>query len=171
MFYFNYICLWFFSCILIGNNFSPTFLGEYFRTDEFADQSQENLSSSSLRRKLFLEENGNVSACLSPSLHSPCGSQPLGVLCSIELSPVRCRSPLDTSSSVSSLFCGLGGMYFERLGVRLKDGGLFFLFGVFFFSNSRFWKNLWAKVLKEYITDFLLFQIILCCYSFYSLHS
>ncbi|XP_023785716.1 protein aurora borealis [Cyanistes caeruleus] len=74
-------------------------LGEYFRTDEFADQSQENLSSSSLRRKLFLEENGNVSACLSPSLHSPHGSQPLGVLCSIELSPVRCRSPLDTSSS------------------------------------------------------------------------
>ncbi|NXQ63565.1 BORA protein, partial [Anthoscopus minutus] len=74
-------------------------LGEYFRADEFADQSQENLSSSSLRRKLFLEENGNVSACLSPSLHTPCGSQPLGVLCSIELSPVRCRSPLDTSSS------------------------------------------------------------------------
>ncbi|XP_071406237.1 protein aurora borealis isoform X2 [Pithys albifrons albifrons] len=73
--------------------------GEYFRTDEFADQSQENLSSSSLRRKLFLEENGNVSGCLSPSLHSPCSSQPLGVLCSIELSPVRCRSPLDTSSS------------------------------------------------------------------------
>ncbi|KAK0677906.1 BORA protein, partial [Pygoscelis papua] len=74
-------------------------LGEYFRTDEFADQSQENLSSSSLRRKLFLEENGTVSECLSPSLHSPCGSQPLGVLCSIDISPVRCRSPLETSSS------------------------------------------------------------------------
>ncbi|XP_072706198.1 protein aurora borealis isoform X2 [Ciconia boyciana] len=74
-------------------------LGEYFRTDEFADQSQENLSSSSLRRKLFLEENGSVSECLSPSLHSPCGSQPLGVLCSIDISPVRCRSPLETSSS------------------------------------------------------------------------
>ncbi|NWJ08912.1 BORA protein, partial [Crypturellus undulatus] len=74
-------------------------LGEYFRTDEFADQSQENLSSSSLRRKLFLEENGNVSECLSPSLQSPCGSQPLGVLCSIDISPVRCRSPLETSSS------------------------------------------------------------------------
>ncbi|NXL88853.1 BORA protein, partial [Alectura lathami] len=74
-------------------------LGEYFRTDEFADQSQENLSSSSLRRKLFLEENGNVSECLSPSLHSPCSSQPLGVLCSIDISPVRCRSPLETSSS------------------------------------------------------------------------
>ncbi|NXH11587.1 BORA protein, partial [Bucco capensis] len=74
-------------------------LGEYFRTDEFADQSPENLSSSSLRRKLFLEENGTVSECLSPSLHSPRGSQPLGVLCSIDISPVRCRSPLETSSS------------------------------------------------------------------------
>nr|XP_013806810.1 PREDICTED: protein aurora borealis isoform X1 [Apteryx mantelli mantelli] len=74
-------------------------LGEYFRTDEFADQSQENLSSSSLRRKLFLEENGSVSECLSPSLQSPCSSQPLGVLCSIDISPVRCRSPLETSSS------------------------------------------------------------------------
>ncbi|XP_069736556.1 protein aurora borealis isoform X1 [Phaenicophaeus curvirostris] len=74
-------------------------LGEYFRTDEFADQSQENLSSSSLRRKLFLEENGSVSECLSPSLHSPCSSQALGVICSIDISPVRCRSPLETSSS------------------------------------------------------------------------
>ncbi|XP_025976620.1 protein aurora borealis isoform X2 [Dromaius novaehollandiae] len=74
-------------------------LGEYFRTDEFSDQSQENLSSSSLRRKLFLEENGSVSECLSPSLQSPCSSQPLGVLCSIDISPVRCRSPLETSSS------------------------------------------------------------------------
>ncbi|XP_062432097.1 protein aurora borealis isoform X2 [Rhea pennata] len=74
-------------------------LGEYFRTDEFADQSQENLSSSSLRRKLFLEENGSVSECLSPSLQSPCCSQQLGVLCSIDISPVRCRSPLETSSS------------------------------------------------------------------------
>ncbi|NWI68020.1 BORA protein, partial [Todus mexicanus] len=74
-------------------------LGEYFRPDEFADQSPENLSSSSLRRKLFLEENGSVSECLSHSLHSPCGSQQLGVLCSIDISPVRCRSPLETSSS------------------------------------------------------------------------
>ncbi|XP_030333391.1 protein aurora borealis isoform X2 [Strigops habroptila] len=74
-------------------------LGEYIRTDEFSDQSQGNLSSSSLRRKLFLEENGSVSECLSISPHSPCGSQPLGVLCSIDISPVRCRSPLETPSS------------------------------------------------------------------------
>lgn len=80
-----------------------SFLGEYFRTDEFADQSQENLSSSSLRRKLFLEENGNMSECVTPSLHNPCSSQPLGVLCSIDISPVRCRSPLETSSSVSQM--------------------------------------------------------------------
>ncbi|KAM4684273.1 protein aurora borealis [Amazona ochrocephala] len=74
-------------------------LGEYIRTDEFSDQSQGNLSSSSLRRKLFLEENGSVSECLSISPHSPCGNQPLGVLCSIDISPVRCRSPLETPSS------------------------------------------------------------------------
>ncbi|KAM9567187.1 protein aurora borealis isoform 1-T1 [Guaruba guarouba] len=74
-------------------------LGDYIRTDEFSDQSQGNLSSSSLRRKLFLEENGSVSECLSISPHSPCGNQPLGVLCSIDISPVRCRSPLETPSS------------------------------------------------------------------------
>ncbi|NXD08293.1 BORA protein, partial [Nothocercus nigrocapillus] len=89
-----------FSSHLETTSFPPNMLlGEYFRTDEFADQSQENLSSSSLRRKLFLEENGNVSECLSPSLQSPCSSQPLGVLCSIDISPVRCRSPLETSGS------------------------------------------------------------------------
>lgn len=98
------------------------FLGEYFRTDEFADQSQENLSSSSLRRKLFLEENGSVAECLSASLHSPCGSQPLGVLCSIDISPVRCRSPLETSSSVSSLFWGLDGMGCGLPGKRVVLG-------------------------------------------------
>uniref|UniRef100_K7F878 Protein aurora borealis n=2 Tax=Pelodiscus sinensis TaxID=13735 RepID=K7F878_PELSI len=76
-------------------------LGEYFRTEEFADQSQESLSSSSLRRKLFLDENGSVSECLSLSPQSPCSNpQPsLGVLCSIDISPARCRSPLETSSS------------------------------------------------------------------------
>ncbi|XP_053869383.1 protein aurora borealis isoform X1 [Malaclemys terrapin pileata] len=76
-------------------------LGEYFRTEEFADQSQESLSSSSLRRKLFLDENGSVSECLSLSPQSPCNNPPasLGVLCSIDISPARCRSPVETSSS------------------------------------------------------------------------
>ncbi|KAM7178306.1 protein aurora borealis isoform 2-T2 [Macrochelys suwanniensis] len=75
--------------------------GEYFRTEEFADQSQESLSSSSLRRKLFLDENGSVSECLSLSPQSPCNNPPtsLGVLCSIDISPARCRSPVETSSS------------------------------------------------------------------------
>ncbi|XP_074838966.1 protein aurora borealis isoform X2 [Carettochelys insculpta] len=76
-------------------------LGDYFRTEEFVDQSQESLSSSSLRRKLFLDENGSVSECLSLSPQSHCNNPPpsLGVLCSIDISPARCRSPLETSSS------------------------------------------------------------------------
>ncbi|XP_043848711.1 protein aurora borealis isoform X1 [Dromiciops gliroides] len=77
-------------------------LGEYFRADEFADQSQENLSSSSLRRKLFLDGNGSMSDSLSPtSPKSPYNNAPasLEVLYSIDLSPVRCRSPVETPSS------------------------------------------------------------------------
>uniref|UniRef100_A0A5F8GUX8 Protein aurora borealis n=1 Tax=Monodelphis domestica TaxID=13616 RepID=A0A5F8GUX8_MONDO len=77
-------------------------LGEYFRADEFADQSQENLSSSSLRRKLFLDGNGSMSDSLSPtSPKSPYSNAPasLEVLYSIDLSPVRCRSPVETPSS------------------------------------------------------------------------
>ncbi|XP_068922885.1 protein aurora borealis isoform X1 [Petaurus breviceps papuanus] len=77
-------------------------LGEYFRADEFADQSQENLSSSSLRRKLFLDGNGSMSDSLSPtSPKSSYDNAPasLEVLYSIDLSPVRCRSPLETPNS------------------------------------------------------------------------
>ncbi|KAM4795982.1 protein aurora borealis [Rhinophrynus dorsalis] len=80
-------------------------LGEYFRAEENAhDQSQDNLSSSSLRRKLFLDGQGSSSECSSPpplpkevTHDSP--PAPLGVLCSIDLSPVRCRSPMQTPSS------------------------------------------------------------------------
>ncbi|KAJ7319940.1 hypothetical protein JRQ81_019451 [Phrynocephalus forsythii] len=76
-------------------------LGEYFRMDELADQSQESLSTSSLRRKLFLDENGSLSSeNLSPSPQNPHNAlSSLGVLCSIDISPVRCRSPLNTPSS------------------------------------------------------------------------
>ncbi|XP_073520063.1 protein aurora borealis isoform X3 [Phyllobates terribilis] len=77
--------------------------GEYFRSEENADQSQENLSSSSLRRKLFLDGQCNRSVCSSPSSPPPGSYEAppasLGVLCSIDLSPVRCRSPMQTPSS------------------------------------------------------------------------
>ncbi|KAJ6652919.1 hypothetical protein lerEdw1_010497 [Lerista edwardsae] len=75
-------------------------LGEYFKPDELADQSQESLSTSSLRRKLFLDENGSLSENSSPSPQCPRNvPASLGMLCSIDISPVRCRSPLNTSSS------------------------------------------------------------------------
>ncbi|XP_055965906.1 protein aurora borealis [Sorex fumeus] len=77
-------------------------LGDYFRADEFADQSPGNLSSSSLRRKLFLDGNGSISDSLSPpSPRSPrSGTQAsLEVFYSIDLSPVPCKSPEQTPSS------------------------------------------------------------------------
>ncbi|XP_044769097.1 protein aurora borealis isoform X1 [Neomonachus schauinslandi] len=77
-------------------------LGDYFRADEFSDQSPGNLSSSSLRRKLFLDGNGSISDSLPPaSPRSPrSGAQAsVEVFYSIDLSPVRCRSPVQTPSS------------------------------------------------------------------------
>ncbi|KAM6179264.1 protein aurora borealis isoform 2-T2 [Erethizon dorsatum] len=77
-------------------------LGDYFRANEFADQSPGNLSSSSLRRKLFLDGNGSISDSLpSASPRSPHSSAQasLEVFYSIDLSPVRCRSPLQTPGS------------------------------------------------------------------------
>ncbi|XP_006899002.1 PREDICTED: protein aurora borealis-like [Elephantulus edwardii] len=77
-------------------------LGDYFRTDEFADQSPGNLSSSSLRRKLFLDGNRSISDSLSPaSPQSPLSGAhaSLEVFYSIDLSPVQCKSPVQTPSS------------------------------------------------------------------------
>ncbi|XP_023565367.1 protein aurora borealis isoform X2 [Octodon degus] len=77
-------------------------LGDYFRANEFADQSPGNLSSSSLRRKLFLDGNGSISDSLpSASPRSPHGTAQasLEVFYSIDLSPVRCPSPLQTPGS------------------------------------------------------------------------
>ncbi|XP_049634911.1 protein aurora borealis [Suncus etruscus] len=77
-------------------------LGDYFRADEFADQSPGNLSSSSLRRKLFLDGNGSISDSLSsPPLRSPNGGTQasLEVFYSINLSPVSSKSPEQTPNS------------------------------------------------------------------------
>ncbi|XP_029143201.1 protein aurora borealis, partial [Protobothrops mucrosquamatus] len=74
-------------------------LGDHFKAEESADQSQESLSTSSLRRKLFLDENGSLSENVSPSPSLRNSPASLGVLYSIDLSPVRCRSPLSSSSS------------------------------------------------------------------------
>nr|XP_023447390.1 protein aurora borealis isoform X2 [Dasypus novemcinctus] len=73
-----------------------------FNLENVLDQSPGNLSSSSLRRKLFLDGNGSISDSLSPaSPRSPHNSAQasLEVFYSIDLSPVRCRSPVQTPSS------------------------------------------------------------------------
>ncbi|XP_053419685.1 protein aurora borealis [Nycticebus coucang] len=77
-------------------------LGDYFRADEFADQSPGNLSSSSLRRKLFFDGNRSISESLpSASPRSPHSSAQASVevYYSIDLSPVQCRSPVQTPGS------------------------------------------------------------------------
>ncbi|XP_040197296.1 protein aurora borealis [Rana temporaria] len=78
-------------------------LGVYFKAEEHPDQSQESLSNSSLRRKLFLDGQVSGSECSSPSSPPPgtydAPPAALGVLCSIDLSPVRCRSPMQTPNS------------------------------------------------------------------------
>ncbi|XP_015354223.1 protein aurora borealis isoform X2 [Marmota marmota marmota] len=76
--------------------------GDYFRADEFADQSPGNLSSSSLRRKLFLDGNGSISDSLpSASPGSPHSSSQasLEVFYSIDLSPVQHKTPMQTPGS------------------------------------------------------------------------
>ncbi|XP_030740590.1 protein aurora borealis isoform X2 [Echinops telfairi] len=76
-------------------------LGDYFRADDYPDQSPGNLSSSSLRRKLFLDGNGSMSDSSPASPRSSHGGAQasLEVFYSIDLSPVRCKSPAQTPSS------------------------------------------------------------------------
>ncbi|KAM4860203.1 protein aurora borealis isoform 2-T2 [Thomomys bottae] len=76
--------------------------GDYFRADDLADQSPGNLSSSSLRRKLFLDGNGSISDSLpSASPRSPQSSAQASpeVFYAVDLSPVQCRSHVQTPSS------------------------------------------------------------------------
>ncbi|XP_075419100.1 protein aurora borealis isoform X2 [Tenrec ecaudatus] len=75
--------------------------GDYFKPDEYPDQSPGNLSSSSLRRKLFLDGNGSLSDSSPASPRSSHGETQASreVFYSIDLSPVRCKSPAQTPSS------------------------------------------------------------------------
>ncbi|XP_048880041.1 protein aurora borealis isoform X1 [Brienomyrus brachyistius] len=78
-------------------------LGDYYRMEEVSEQAQESLSSSSLRRKLFLDGNGSGSESSAPSspeqspqnkFHGKSG--PLG---SVNASPLHCGIAALTPSS------------------------------------------------------------------------
>lgn len=108
--------------------YPPPFKGVYFKAEEHPDQSQESLSNSSLRRKLFLDGQVSGSECSSPSSPPPgtydAPPAALGVLCSIDLSPVRCRSPMQTPNSVilcSHHFCINGTRALIPTKIFLKD--------------------------------------------------
>lgn len=63
--------------------------GDYFRADDSTDQSPGNLSSSSLRRKLFLDVNGSISDSLpsaSPGSPPSSAGESLEVFYPIDLS-------------------------------------------------------------------------------------
>ncbi|KAJ8404632.1 hypothetical protein AAFF_G00334950 [Aldrovandia affinis] len=69
-------------------------LGEYYKLDEVSDQVQESLSSSSLRRKLFLDGIGSGSESSAPSSpdQSPEGVGPRSIRAqgSVSVSPLQC---------------------------------------------------------------------------------
>ncbi|KAJ8349958.1 hypothetical protein SKAU_G00250880 [Synaphobranchus kaupii] len=78
-------------------------LGEYHKLDEVSDQVQESLSSSSLRRKLFLDGIGSGSESSTPSSpdRSPqeLGPRKSGQLCPVSVSPLQCGMAALTPTS------------------------------------------------------------------------
>uniref|UniRef100_A0A8C9SI74 Protein aurora borealis n=1 Tax=Scleropages formosus TaxID=113540 RepID=A0A8C9SI74_SCLFO len=72
-------------------------LGDYYKTEEVSEQVQETLSSSSLRRKLFLDGNGSGSESSTPS--SPERS-PIEGLLERSGAPVSVVSPLQCGAAV-----------------------------------------------------------------------
>ncbi|XP_051558466.1 protein aurora borealis-like [Myxocyprinus asiaticus] len=78
-------------------------LVDYYRTEELTEQVQESLSSSSLRRKLFLDGHDSGSESSSPpspdrdSHNIPPGSQE--ILSSVIVSPLQCGIPTGTPLS------------------------------------------------------------------------
>uniref|UniRef100_A0A8C9P314 Protein aurora borealis n=1 Tax=Spermophilus dauricus TaxID=99837 RepID=A0A8C9P314_SPEDA len=78
-------------------------LGDYFRADEFADQSPGNLSSSSLRRKLFLDGNGSISDSLpSASPGSPHSSSQASLEGQFSSSPIQANAKRYSLGSITS---------------------------------------------------------------------
>ncbi|XP_026123896.1 protein aurora borealis [Carassius auratus] len=78
-------------------------LGDYYRTEELTEQVQESLSSSSLRRKLFLDGHDSGSESSTPSspdryTHSvPPSSREM--MSSVIVSPLQCGIPTGTPLS------------------------------------------------------------------------
>lgn len=95
----------------VGPSVSSLSSGDYYRHEEVCDAVQESLSSSSLRRKLFLDGQASYSGSDSSSPPSPERShgrqerpslnQGEGVISSIFSSPLSCGVSVPTPSTVS----------------------------------------------------------------------
>ncbi|XP_003499464.1 protein aurora borealis isoform X3 [Cricetulus griseus] len=78
-------------------------LGDYFRADDSTDQSPGNLSSSSLRRKLFLDVNGSISDSLpSASPGSPPSSAGESLEGQFSSSPIQSNARKYSLGSITS---------------------------------------------------------------------
>ncbi|XP_030634820.1 protein aurora borealis [Chanos chanos] len=77
-------------------------LGDHYKTEEVSEQVQDSLSSSSLRRKLFLDGIGSGSESSTPSSPEREHDAPLGggdMMSSVIVSPVQCKMAARTPSS------------------------------------------------------------------------
>jgi len=78
--------------------------GDYYKTEELTEQVQESLSSSSLRRKLFLDGHDSGSESSTPSSpdrnshNIPPSSREM--MSSVIVSPLQCGIPSGTPLSV-----------------------------------------------------------------------
>lgn len=79
--------------------------GGHFKVEEVSEQVQDTLSSSSLRRKLFLDGHGSGSDSSNPPSpeRGPYVANPSGkeAMSPSLMSPLQCDVPIQTSSTVS----------------------------------------------------------------------